>query len=41
MNKFEEYISDIDNPKRKQIATSGREYAMKTFNNDKGVIILN
>ena len=32
-----EYISDIDNPKWKQIATLGREYAMKTFNNDKGV----
>jgi len=37
INKFEEYISDLDNPKWKQIANAGREYAMKTFNNDEGV----
>lgn len=35
--KFEEYISDINNPKWKIIANLGREYAMKTFNNDEGV----
>jgi len=37
INKFEEYISDLNNPKWKQIANAGREYAMKTFNNDEGV----
>ena len=35
--KFDEYISDLNNPKWKQIANAGREHAMKTFNNDKGV----
>ena len=30
-------MSDLNNPKWKQSANAGREYAMKTFNNDEGV----
>ncbi|MBM3206944.1 MAG: glycosyltransferase family 1 protein, partial [Candidatus Staskawiczbacteria bacterium] len=33
--KFEEYLSDIDNPKWEQIANDGRNFAMANFNNDK------
>jgi len=36
-NKFEEYISDVNNPKWELIANSGREHAIKNFNNDVGV----
>ncbi len=35
--KFDEYITNPDNPKWKKIANAGREHAMKTFNNDVGV----
>ena len=35
--KFDEYISDLNNPKWRQIANAGREHSMKTFNNDEGV----
>jgi len=35
--KFQEYLSDTNNPLWKQIASLGREHAMKNFNNDKGV----
>lgn len=37
IEKFEEYLNDVNNPKWKQIAYSGREFAMKNFNNDAGV----
>lgn len=36
-DKFNEYLSDINNPKWEIIAKNGREFAMKNFNNDKGV----
>ncbi|MDI1496025.1 MAG: hypothetical protein K8823_1682 [Cenarchaeum symbiont of Oopsacas minuta] len=32
--KFMEYLSDVDNPKWKEIADNGREYVMKNINND-------
>ena len=35
--KFEEYLTDIDNPKWEEIASAGRTFAMENFNNDKGV----
>ncbi len=35
--KFEEYLTDIDNPKWEKIAKNGREYVLKNFNNDKAV----
>ena len=34
--KFEEFLSDQNNPKWKKIADAGRELAMKKYNNDKG-----
>jgi len=35
--KFEEYLSDLDNKKWEKIAKKGREYALKNCSNDKGV----
>jgi hypothetical protein len=35
--KFEMYLSDVDNPKWKKIANAGREHALKNLNNDKAV----
>ena len=35
--KFEQYISDPDNPKWEQIANAGREYTMNNLTNDKAV----
>jgi len=35
--KFEEYLSDIDNPKWEEIANTGRKFALEKFNNDQGV----
>jgi len=35
--KFEEYLSDIDNPKWEEIAEKGRKYTLREFNNDKAV----
>lgn len=37
VKKFEEYLSDIDNPKWEEIANSGREYVMKNLTNDNAV----
>ena len=33
-NKFQEYLSDPDNPKWEEIAKSGRDFAMNKLNND-------
>ena len=35
--KFDEYLSDINNPKWEKIANMGRIHALETFSNDKGV----
>jgi len=35
--KFEEYLSDLNNPKWKKIANNGRHYALTELNNDKAV----
>lgn len=35
--KFQEYLSEPDNPKWEKIAENGREYALREFNNDKAV----
>lgn len=35
--KFEEYLSDTENPKWGQIASAGREHALNNFTNDHGV----
>ena len=35
--KFQEYLSDPDNPKWKDIANLGRQYALENLNNDKAV----
>jgi hypothetical protein len=35
--KFSEYLQDIDNPKWKEIAVRGREFALEKFSNDRGV----
>ncbi len=35
--KFESYLSDVDNPKWKEIANSGREYVMNNLTNDHAV----
>ena len=35
--KFEEYLSDTKNPKWKEIAQAGNNFALKNFNNDVGV----
>ena len=32
--KFNEYLSDLDNPKWEKIADAGRDYAINNFNND-------
>lgn len=34
--KFEEYLSDTDNPKWKRIADAGRKLALEKYNNDRG-----
>ena len=36
-DKFEEYLSDVENPKWKKIANEGRKLAMEKYNNDRGV----
>ena len=36
-DKFEEFISDSDNPKWEKIANAGRKFAMEELNNDKAV----
>lgn len=35
--KFDEYLSDINNPKWEKIASRGRIHALETFSNDRGV----
>ena len=35
--KFEEYLSDYDNPKWAEIAENGRKVALEKYNNDKGI----
>ena len=35
--KFEDYLSDIENPKWERIANNGRKFALENFNNDKAV----
>jgi len=35
--KFNEYLSDIENRKWGEIAQAGKEFAMRNFNNDEGV----
>lgn len=35
--KFEEYLSDYDNPKWEEIAKNGRKIALEKYNNDKGI----
>ncbi len=35
--KFDEYLSDINNPKWEKIANMGRIHALENFSNDKGV----
>jgi hypothetical protein len=35
--KFEEYLSDPENPKWEKIAKAGREFTLKNYNNDKAV----
>jgi len=37
VKKFEEYMSDIDNPKWKSIANAGKEYTLTHLNNDVAV----
>ena len=39
-DKFEEYLSDIDNPKWEKIANQGREFVMSELNNDTAVASL-
>ena len=34
---FEEYLSDVENPKWKEIAYNGRQYALNELNNDKAI----
>ena len=36
-SKFEEYLSDVNNLRWKQIANAGREHTLKNLNNDKAV----
>lgn len=38
--KFDEYLTDLENPKWEKIANSGRDYAINNFNNDKAVTSL-
>ena len=35
--KFDEYLSDFNNPKWEKIANKGRKFALENFNNDKAV----
>lgn len=35
--KFEEYLSDVDNPKWEEIANEGRNFVLENFNNDRGI----
>ena len=35
--RFEEYITDVKNPKWEKIANAGRKYTLEEFNNDKAV----
>ena len=35
--KFQEYLSDSDNPKWEKIACNGRKFAIENYNNDTGV----
>ena len=35
--KFQQYMSDLDNPKWEQIANAGREYTMNNLTNDQAV----
>ena len=35
--KFQEYLEDANNPKWKEIAQAGNDFALKNFNNDAGV----
>ena len=35
--KFQEYLSDPDNKKWEQIASSGKEFTMNNFSNDEAV----
>jgi len=35
--KFDEYLSDLDNPKWEKIAANGKKFALENFNNDKAV----
>ena len=37
VQKFQEYLDDVDNPKWKEIAQAGNNFALKNFNNDVGV----
>ena len=36
-NKFEEYLSDVNNPKWEEIASAGREFTLKNYTNDTAV----
>lgn len=36
-DRFEEYLSDPDNPKWERIATAGREYVLSKFSNDRAI----
>ena len=38
--KFNEYLSDFDNPKWQKIASEGRKIAMNNYNNDKAICSL-
>lgn len=38
--KFEEYLSDVDNPKWEEIANAGHKFALEKFNNDQGIASL-
>ena len=35
--KFNDYLSDMNNPKWKEIALAGNKFSMVNFNNDAGV----
>ena len=37
VQKFQEYLDDVNNPKWKEIAQAGNNFALKNFNNDAGV----
>jgi len=40
VEKFKEYLSDVNNPKWERIANNGRKFALENFNNDKAVLSL-